>query len=239
MCIKCGEEKIDDDFPFRDKKKGTRRNECRLCIKKYREGYYEQNKEVFLENARQYYEDNRDKILNDVSSYRKENKETISEYKQVYYEENKDRIRDYQSDNKDKIQQAQNEQRRERRRNDPNFKLRTYISNCVRDVLKGRKNKESTWDNLSYTPQELKEYVEKQFEPWMTWDNQGRYDPKTWDDNNLATWTWQLDHIIPQSNLPYASMEDANFKKCWALENLRPLPAKQNIVEGSNRSRHK
>ena len=27
-------------------------------------------------------------------------------------------------------------------------------------------------------------------------------------------------------------MEDDNFKKCWALENLRPLSAKQNIVDG-------
>jgi len=30
-------------------------------------------------------------------------------------------------------------------------------------------------------------------------------------------------------------MEDENFKKCWALENLRPLSAKQNIIEGNRR----
>lgn len=66
----------------------------------------------------------------------------------------------------------------------------------------------------------------------------GKYDPKTWDDNDNSTKTWQLDHIIPQADLPYTSMEDENFKKCWALENLRPLSSKQNCFEGANKSRH-
>jgi hypothetical protein len=57
--------------------------------------------------------------------------------------------------------------------------------------------------------------LEKQFEPWMNWQNHGVY--KNWDDNDQSTWTWQIDHIIPQSDLPYTSMEDENFKKCWAL----------------------
>ena len=33
-------------------------------------------------------------------------------------------------------------------------------------------------------------------------------------------------------------MSDDNFKKCWALENLRPLAAKLNIKEGAQRIRH-
>jgi len=35
-----------------------------------------------------------------------------------------------------------------------------------------------------------------------------------------------------------ASMEDENFKKCWSLDNLRPLNSKQNILDGSNRIRY-
>ena len=72
----------------------------------------------------------------------------------------------------------------------------------------------------------------------MNWQNKGSYRVKTWDDNDQTTWKWQIDHIIPQSDLPYTSMEDDNFKKCWALENLRPLSAKQNIFDGTNRVRH-
>lgn len=73
----------------------------------------------------------------------------------------------------------------------------------------------------------------------MTWNNWGMYRSKTWDDNDPVTWTWQIDHIIPCSDLPYLSMEDENFKKCWALENLRPYSAKQNLFDGIRRVRHK
>jgi 5-methylcytosine-specific restriction endonuclease McrA len=72
----------------------------------------------------------------------------------------------------------------------------------------------------------------------MNWNNHGKYNAKTWDDNDPSTWTWQVDHIIPRSDLPYTSMEDDNFKKCWSLDNLRPLSAKQNIIEGSQKIRH-
>ena len=69
----------------------------------------------------------------------------------------------------------------------------------------------------------------------MTWENHGVYNLNTWDDNDQSTWKWNIDHIIPQSKLPYTSMEDDNFKKCWALENLRPYSAKQNIIDGNKR----
>jgi hypothetical protein len=72
----------------------------------------------------------------------------------------------------------------------------------------------------------------------MTWENYGSYSSKIWDDDNVSIWTWQIDHIIPQSCLPYASMEDDNFNKCWALENLRPLSAKQNYLDGARKTRH-
>ena len=65
----------------------------------------------------------------------------------------------------------------------------------------------------------------------MNWDNQGYYKLSEWNDNDSSTWKWQLDHIIPQSKLPYTSMEDENFKICWDLENLRPYSAKQNLIE--------
>ena len=238
VCSKCKIEKDENDFPFRDKNKGLRRNECKSCTKKYRENYYEQNKQTFLENAAQYYVDNRDKILNDVKSYREANTDTISEYKKEYYQENKEQIKQYQSLNKSEIQKSANEQRKKRRRNDPSYKIKTYVSNSIRDVLKDRKNG-SSWKNLPYTPQQLKTHLENQFEPWMNWQNHGKYNSVTWDDNDPQTWTWQIDHIIPHATFKYSSMSDPEFLKCWDLSNLRPLSAKQNIVEGSGRLRHK
>jgi hypothetical protein len=92
---------------------------------------------------------------------------------------------------------------------------------------------------LSYTIEELKLHLEKQFESWMNWDNYGIYKSKLWDDDDQSTWRWQIDHIIPQSNFLYTSMEDENFSKCWDLNNLRPYSAKQNCIDGATRVRHK
>ena len=63
------------------------------------------------------------------------------------------------------------------------------------------------------------EYREKQFDENMNWDNYGTY--------------WQIDHILPQAAVPYDSLEHPNFQKCWALENLRPLEASENLSKGS------
>lgn len=87
--------------------------------------------------------------------------------------------------------------------------------------------------NIGYTLSELKSHLESKFEFWMNWNNLGVYNPKTWNDQDPKTWVWQLDHIIPQSKLLYSSMNDDNFKKCWALENLQPLSAKSNFLKGN------
>ena len=98
---------------------------------------------------------------------------------------------------------------------------------------------DSTFEYLPYSKADLILHIEKQFEPWMNWNNQGQYNSKTWDDNDYKTWKWQLDHIIPHSDFKYDSLNHSDFQKCWALENLRPLSAKINLLEGVNRIRHK
>ena len=128
--------------------------------------------------------------------------------------------------------------RKTRKQTDPNFKLRTTMSSSIARMLKrtgGSKKVKSCLDYLPYTIQELRTHIESQFQPWMSWDNHGRYNVKTWNDNDSSTWTWNIDHIIPQSSFKYTSMDDDNFKKCWSLENLRPLSAKQNIIDGARK----
>ena len=100
------------------------------------------------------------------------------------------------------------------------------------------KDKKSCIKYLPYTIDELKNHLELNFEPWMSWENYGKFNSKIWNDNDQSTWTWQIDHIIPQSKLLYTNMLDANFKKCWSLSNLRPLSSKQNFLDGVFRTRH-
>jgi len=70
----------------------------------------------------------------------------------------------------------------------------------------------------------------------MNWHNYGVYRIDKWDDNDQTTWKWQLDHIIPHSTFQYTSMEDKSFKQCWALDNLRPLSAKQNLLDSARKT---
>jgi hypothetical protein len=109
------------------------------------------------------------------------------------------------------------------------------ISNKIRASLVGNKAGKSFKEYLDYTLDELKLHIEAQFEEWMSWDNWGIYDYKSWKDDDSSTWTWQIDHIIPHSRFKYSSMDDNEFKECWALNNLRPYSAKQNIIDSNRR----
>ena len=53
--------------------------------------------------------------------------------------------------------------------------------------------------------------------------------------------TWQnylegklhIDHIIPINAHNFTKAQHTDFKRCWALSNLRLLPAKENLIKGS------
>ncbi len=54
-------------------------------------------------------------------------------------------------------------------------------------------------------------------------------------------YTWQdfldgklhIDHIIPVNVHNFSSPEHLDFKRCWALDNLQLLQAKQNIIKNN------
>lgn len=81
------------------------------------------------------------------------------------------------------------------------------IARVLRKDLKGNKNNK-TFTILGYTVGELKKHLEEQFKEGMSWDNYG---------------DWHIDHIIPRDALPYKTIQEENFKRCWSLINLQPL----------------
>lgn len=206
ICSKCKIEKENDEFSKNKNTKDGLNAWCKPCNSDYKKIYYMNNKEELLSNKKDYYD---------------ENKEIIITKKRIYYEDNKSIIR-----------QSQNSYNKNRSKNDPTFKIRRNCSRMINNLLRGDKNNSSILDHLAYTISELIVHLEKQFEPWMNWGNYGVYIKNNWDDSNQATWKWHIDHKIPQSSLLYSSMEDENFKKCWDLENLRPLSAKENLKKG-------
>ena len=125
----------------------------------------------------------------------------------------------YERGGKQRMNEYQNEWRKNNKT--PERRLRSNVSTAVYTALKHAGNIKGgkTFKYLTYTPSQLKVHLEKQFDEFMSWDNYGTY--------------WNVDHIVPQAALPYDSLEHPNFRKCWALSNLRPLKKKENSSKGS------
>jgi len=182
--------------------------------------FYFKNKcrECEKESCKQYHTKNRNNILDRKRRYDAEHVEKKSEYNKIYNQ-------NIESKNKNAKRALK---RYYLNKNNPIFILRQRIRNAISKQLKRiftNKNGKSITKYLPYTMQILKDHLEKQFNSYMSWDNYGSY--------------WHIDHIIPHSLFHYTSMEDDDFKECWVLSNLRPLEAKQNVIDGATRVRHK
>jgi hypothetical protein len=109
----------------------------------------------------------------------------------------------------------------ERKKNNPRFKLSCNMRTVIRNSCKRQKFSQSTTEILGCSFADFKIHIEKQFEPWMNWQNWGvlREDMRT----------WQIDHIAPLSKAK--DMIAANH-----YTNLRPLCSKANISKGNRRN---
>ena len=192
-----------------------------------------------LENRKKYLKDNEQWYKEYKKQWAIDNTILVKGYYKKYYSSHKEQKKLYATNNKD----IRNARTRNRMRYDLEFRMRTNVSGAIRKRIKINIKLSKTNDSsINYLPVSIPEiinHIESLFEPWMSWDNWGKYDDHTWDDNDSSTWTWQIDHIIPQADLPYDSYDHPNLKKAWALENLRPLSAKQNVMDGVLRIRHR
>jgi hypothetical protein len=228
-CKKCNSEKELCEFRTRKDNKSGYGNNCKICEsetnKKYRENNKEQIKlknDEFLENNKDYfkirYENNKDKILEQSKEYYLKNKDKILDYDKIYRKENKDKIKERQknwyTENKEKIIIKANINYIKRKNTDPLFKLKIAIKNNIYHSLKrkGFKKNSRTHEILGCLIDEFKQHLESKFEPWMTWDNYGKYD-------GTEGYGWDIDHIIPTSS---ATTEE-ELVKLNHFSNLQPL----------------
>ena len=168
----------------------------------------------------------------------RDQKKLLIRRKKRWQEHNEKLINDEkyrEQENKKKIEYKENI-RKNNKSIKPSRKIHCALSKQISNNI--NKNYISFTTFVPYTIDQLKEHLEALFEPWMNWNNYGRYMKSQWSDNEPSSWRWQIDHIIPHSEFSYTSMEDEEFQKCWALSNLRPLSAKQNLLDGIHRTRH-
>ena len=217
QCSKCKEEKDETCFSIDKANKSGLRSWCKDCNKKQKKQWNKNNKKK-------------------VKKYQQDNKKRIKEYRKKYnkehYKNNKEEIKElskkWKEDNREKVNDTRRIYSRNKRKTDIRFRLRNNISSCIAKRLRRRllsKDNKSIIDFLPYTIDNLKKHLEKQFNNGsgmvvrkMTWDNYGQ---------------WHIDHIKPDSLFNYKSVDDKEFQECWALENLQPMWAEENIKKGN------
>ena len=92
-------------------------------------------------------------------------------------------------------------------------RMKTAVAKALRGAKAGRK-----WEYLvGYTTADLMAHLERQFTIGMSWSNIGK---------------WHIDHVVPKSSFKYTSTDNTEFKRCWALSNLQPLWAWDNLAKG-------
>lgn len=97
-------------------------------------------------------------------------------------------------------------------------------SKGIRINWHSKPNLAPVWESLvGYTAADLMARLECRFQPGMSWNNYGE---------------WHIDHIVPITAFNFTTAEDFDFKRCWALNNLQPLWADDNVHKGAKISGH-
>lgn len=210
QCKKCGEEKNEIFFSKETRQKDGLRLICKTCVKILMDEKKYYKNPTNIERNKKYNLDNREKLQQQSKQYYYNNKEKIYEYHNLYREENKEKINQYYQDNKEEILLNKKEYYKENRekiiykniqyrygrlKKDPLFKLTCYIRNTLYISLKNmcfskhiKTSKILGCDFIFF-----KQYIESLWEPWMNWENYGKY-------NGELNYGWDLDHIIPISS---------------------------------------
>ena len=214
-------------------------NQWRKDNTEYAKKYYQSNKNKILNYHKQWVKGNPEKTR--IISRRHYTKfyEELKESDKKRHNENKGKekeqhkkwlkshphyYRDWNRKNKEKRktcydQNYHNQYNKNKRMNDPKFRLDGNIGWMIWYGLKKKKNNRRWVSLVNYTIKDLTEHLEKRFTPKMNWNNYGNY--------------WVVDHIIPRSAFNYTLPEDIGFKRCWALENLQPLTKEENLKKGN------
>ena len=198
----------------------------------YSKEYYLKNRERLLVWMKEY--DLKHKELKSVymKDYDLKNKERKSAYMKDYYLKNKEKrstlMKDYYQKNQEKIlTQKKNyggqhkkqiaAQRKGRYISDFQYKLEVSLRARLHVAMKGNYKTGSAVRDLGCTIQELKFYLEGQFQDGMTWEN-----------HSLEG--WHIDHKIPLAFFDLTNREQ--FLQAFHYTNLQPMWAIENLKKG-------
>tara|TARA_R100001086_G_scaffold195632_1_gene112406 strand:- start:57 stop:788 length:732 start_codon:yes stop_codon:yes gene_type:complete len=180
--------------------------------------YHLKNKEKRREYRKEYNLKNKEYKKEYNREYNREYSLKIKEHKKEYYLKNKEQIKEYNLNNKERFNEWRRSYARKRYKTDINYKLRMLCSNRVLVALKGKIKSARTMELIGCTPNELRRHIESLFEPWMTWENQGRGG-------------WDIDHIKACFHFNLANSEQQ--RACFNWSNLQPMEHIANLQKGN------
>jgi hypothetical protein len=154
-----------------------------------------------------------------LKSWRFKNKEYLKEYSIKWVSENPDKIKEYSKKsylkNKKSLSLYSKKYQKNRRLNDPIFKLTSNLRNLIKNSLikQGYDKKSKTQEIVGMSYEDFRNYIECKFTDGMSWENYG---------------DWHLDHIVPICS---AKSESEAISLCY-YENFQPLWAIDNQTKG-------
>lgn len=205
-----------------------------LNKKAYAKEYRLKNHAKNIEYKKQYRENNKKNLADKQKLYYKEHRSQVAKYKSQYYKDNKNKIlenrKEYCKNHNEAIVVYNNKYRKVNRATatkhhkirlatDINYKLAHYIRKRLRAAVKHKQKVGSTIKDLGCSIEELKLHIEKQFQPYMDWEN--------WK----LVEGWHIDHIIPLSHFDLTNREQ--FLKACHYTNLQPLWAEDNLKKSN------
>jgi hypothetical protein len=228
-CIKCNNEKLLELFSLNNKSLDGFNSICKECKRNYDIEYRKNNKLIIKEKQKKHYSENHEVIDIKNRKYFIDNLDKVKDYQKSYRIENSDNIKTYQKnyriENKTKI----GEYHTNRKKSDMVYRLTCNYRSMISDSFRrnGYSKSSKTYQILDCSFEDFKLHLEVKFEPWMNWDNYGKY-------NGEYGYGWDIDHIIPLSS----AKTEEELIKLNHYSNLQPLCSKINRDIKINRKKY-
>ena len=212
QCKRCNENKDISFFSKDRSRKDGLHPYCKFCKSEIDKVYREKNEKKIKKIGKEYYKKNRKQLIKKQAEYYSNNKDKAI----LYREKNKDKKALYNKTYKAANLSKTRKQETKRYQEDIQFRLKKILRSRLRAALKNNQKKGSAVKDLGCTIDFLKNYLENQFAPGMTWENQGE---------------WEIDHIIPLS--AFDLQDPKQLKKACHYKNLQPLWKHENLKKSN------
>lgn len=202
---------------------------CVVCSEAQRTSWSAANRDYHKKLQADWYKANKDHHAEYGKQWRKENPERVRYLSIKWKTKHRERYLFQRKVNRQKLSNKEVARAYDRRRYhtkrkfDAAYSLHKRIQGDIWRYLKQRgiKKGHRPWEQLvGYTQAELVARLKKTMPKGYVWQD--------YLDGRL-----HLDHIIPRVAFNVTSVDDIDFRRCWALTNLQLLPASVNCAKGA------